>query len=100
MAFMRVSLVEPLCQVVMGKILTLEYMLSGAHGLLRPHPIVPSAKCHRFSRPLVLVMPICCRKPPGVLTGCLSLASGRGGSRDGQTGGEILPTHVYHKEEE
>jgi hypothetical protein len=82
MAFMRVSLVEPLRQAVMGWIPALEYMLSGARWLLRPHPIVPGAKCHRFLRPLVLVMPICYHKPPGMLTGGLGLAPGRGGRRD------------------
>jgi hypothetical protein len=43
MAFMHVSLVELLCQAVMGWVLVLEYMLSGVRGLLRPRPIVPSA---------------------------------------------------------
>jgi hypothetical protein len=33
MTFMRVSLVETLRQMVMGQILALEYMLSGACGL-------------------------------------------------------------------
>jgi hypothetical protein len=75
-------------------------MMLGARGLLRPRPIVPGAKCHRFSRPLVLVVSIRCRKPSGVLTGCSGIAPGRGGRRDGQTGGEILPAHVYRKEEE
>jgi hypothetical protein len=36
----------------------------------------------------------------GVLTGCLGLALGQGGRRDRQTGDEILPAHVYHKEGE
>jgi hypothetical protein len=34
MAFMHVSLVEPVCLVVMGWILALEYMLSRARGLM------------------------------------------------------------------
>jgi hypothetical protein len=34
MSFMRVSLVELLRQAVMGQVPTLEYMLSGVHGLL------------------------------------------------------------------
>jgi hypothetical protein len=34
MAFIRVSLVELLCQVVMEQIPALEYLLSGARGLL------------------------------------------------------------------
>jgi hypothetical protein len=34
MAFMRVSLVEPLCKAVMGWVSAVEYMLSGARGLL------------------------------------------------------------------
>jgi hypothetical protein len=57
MAFMRVSFIEPLCQAVMGQIPSLEYILSGARGLLWPRPVVPGAKRRRFSRPLVLVMP-------------------------------------------
>jgi hypothetical protein len=40
-AFMRVSLVELLCQAVMGQILALEYMLSDMHGLLRLGLAVP-----------------------------------------------------------
>jgi hypothetical protein len=51
MALMRVSLVELLCQMVMGWLPTLEYMLSGMRGLLRPRPVVPGAKCHDFPRP-------------------------------------------------
>jgi hypothetical protein len=51
MAFMRVSLVELLHQALMGRIPTLEYMLSGARGLLRPRLIMPGAKHHRFPRP-------------------------------------------------
>jgi hypothetical protein len=43
MAFMCVSQVELLCQMVMGWVPTLEYMLSGAHVLLRPRPFVSSA---------------------------------------------------------
>jgi hypothetical protein len=100
MAFMRVSLVQPLCQVAMGWIPALEYMLSGAHGLQRLRPIMPGAKCCRFLRPLMLVMPIHCRKPPCVLTGCSGLVLGRGPRRDEQTEDEILPAHVYYKEEE
>jgi hypothetical protein len=83
MMFMRVSLVEPLRQASMGWIPAVEYMLSGVHGLLWPCPVVPGAKCHRFLRPLVLVMPIHCRKSLGVLTKCPCLALGRGGRRDG-----------------
>jgi hypothetical protein len=60
MMFMHVSLIEPLLQAAMEQIPTLEYILSGARGLLRPHLFVPGAKCHRFPRPLVLVMPIRC----------------------------------------
>jgi hypothetical protein len=51
MTFMRVSLVELLCQSVMALILALEYMLLGTHGLLWPCPIVPGAMCRRFLRP-------------------------------------------------
>jgi hypothetical protein len=100
MVFKRVSLVEPLHQAVMGWILVLEYMLSSVCGLLWPHPVMLGAKGHCFSRPLVLVMPICCRKPPGMLTGCPGLTPCRGGRRDEQTGGKIMHAQVYHKEEE
>jgi hypothetical protein len=48
----------------------------------------------------VLVIPIRCRKPPGVLTGCPSPALGLGGRRDGQTGGEILSAPANRKEKE
>jgi hypothetical protein len=44
MTLLRVSLVEPLCQAVMGWVPALEYMLSGMHGLLQLHPIVLGAK--------------------------------------------------------
>jgi hypothetical protein len=43
MAFMRVSLVELLYQAAMGWIPTLEYMMSGMRGLLRPRSIMPGA---------------------------------------------------------
>jgi hypothetical protein len=39
MEIMHVSLVELLCQTVMGWIPALEYMLSGAHGFLWPRLI-------------------------------------------------------------
>jgi hypothetical protein len=51
MPFMYVSLVELLCQAVMGQILVLEYMLSCVCGLLWPRLVVPGAMCCRFSRP-------------------------------------------------
>jgi hypothetical protein len=41
MAFMRVSLFELLRQTAMGRILSLDYMLSVACGLPRPRPAVP-----------------------------------------------------------
>jgi hypothetical protein len=43
MAFMHVSLVELLRQTTMGRVLGLEYMLSGVRGLLRTRPVVPAA---------------------------------------------------------
>jgi hypothetical protein len=46
---MRVSLVELLRQAVMGWIPALQYMLSGAHGLLWPCPIVLGG--YRLLRP-------------------------------------------------
>jgi hypothetical protein len=60
MAFICVSLVEPLHQAVMGRILALEYMLSGACGHKRLCPIMLGTECRHFLRPLVLVMPIYC----------------------------------------
>jgi hypothetical protein len=51
MVFMCLPLVEPLCQTVMGRIPALECRLSGALGLLRPHPISPSNKCYCLPRP-------------------------------------------------
>jgi hypothetical protein len=48
----------------------------------------------------MLVMPICCRRPLGVLTGRPGPARGRGRRRDRQKGGEILSALIYHKEEE
>jgi hypothetical protein len=49
--FMRVSLVELLHQAVMGRVPPLEYMISGARGLLQPRPIVSGAPSQRFMRP-------------------------------------------------
>jgi hypothetical protein len=40
MAFMRVSLVELLCQAVMQWVPALEYMLSGGRRLLQPCPVL------------------------------------------------------------
>jgi hypothetical protein len=40
MVRIRVSLVELLCQVAMGRVLELEYMLSGTRGLLQLRPVV------------------------------------------------------------
>jgi hypothetical protein len=50
MAIMRVSMVELLCQTVMGWILALEYLLSGMRGRLWPRPVILGIKCHRFPR--------------------------------------------------
>jgi hypothetical protein len=66
--------------------------------------VVMSCRAMFYVLPLpeapVSIMPIRCRKPPGMLTKCLGLAPGRGGRRDGQTGDEIPLAHVYRKEEE
>jgi hypothetical protein len=53
MVFMRVPMVEPLSQTVMGWTPTLECMLSlsGVHGLLLSRPISPSDKYHPLVRP-------------------------------------------------
>jgi hypothetical protein len=48
---MRVSLVESLCQMVMGQILVFEYVLSGACGFLWPRLIASGNKCDHFPRP-------------------------------------------------
>jgi hypothetical protein len=66
--------------------------MATSHRARRYVPLLPEAP--------VLVMPIHCRKPPGMLIGCPGLALGRGGRWDGQTGGKILHAHVYRKEEE
>jgi hypothetical protein len=51
MMFMRVSMVELLRQIVMGRIPALDCMLSGARGILWPHPISLGNKCYHLSRP-------------------------------------------------
>jgi hypothetical protein len=51
MVCMRVSLVKLPFRVVMGPIPVLECILSGACGLLLPHPILSGGECHRPSRP-------------------------------------------------
>jgi hypothetical protein len=51
MMIMRVPLVESLCQTMMGQILTLEYMLSGAREFLWPRLNVSGNKYRRFLRP-------------------------------------------------
>jgi uncharacterized membrane protein len=50
-ACMRASLIELPFQTVMRRILVLEYMLSGEHGLLQPRPILPGNECYRVPRP-------------------------------------------------
>jgi hypothetical protein len=50
MMIMFVSLAESLCQMVMGRISALEYMLSGVRGFLWPCLNAPGNKCHRFPR--------------------------------------------------
>jgi hypothetical protein len=49
--YMRVSLVEPSFQTMMGWVPALEYMLSGACGLLQSCSILSSYECYRSSRP-------------------------------------------------
>jgi hypothetical protein len=49
-SIMRVSMVELLCQEVMGYISVLKYLLSGVRGRLWPCPIVPSINCRYFLR--------------------------------------------------
>jgi hypothetical protein len=41
---------ELLCQMTMGQIPALEYMLSVARGLMWPRPIIPGDKCHCILR--------------------------------------------------
>jgi hypothetical protein len=47
---MRVSLAKLLHQVVMGRILALEYMLLGGRGLLWPCHVLSSNKCYLLPR--------------------------------------------------
>jgi hypothetical protein len=51
MTIMCVPLVELLCKAAMGQFQALDYMLSGARGLLWPRPILRGNKCYRFPRP-------------------------------------------------
>jgi hypothetical protein len=48
---MHLSMVESLCQMPMGQILALEYVLLGAHGFLWPRLVALSNKCRPFPRP-------------------------------------------------
>jgi hypothetical protein len=50
-AMMCVPLVELLCEMTMGQIPALEYLLSDARELLLPHRVTPGCKCHCFPRP-------------------------------------------------
>jgi hypothetical protein len=50
MAFMHVPLVVLLIQTVMGQIPTLEFMVSGARGLLQLCPILPGHKGYCLPR--------------------------------------------------
>jgi hypothetical protein len=50
MVSMHVSLVELPFQIVMGWIIALECMLSGAHGLLQPYSISSGSECHHPPR--------------------------------------------------
>jgi hypothetical protein len=45
-----VPLVELLCQAVMGRVSTPEYLLSGTRGCVWPCPIIRSINCYRFLR--------------------------------------------------
>jgi hypothetical protein len=51
MTCMRVSLVEPPLETVMGWIPALECMLSVVRGLLQSRPISSGNECYRPSRP-------------------------------------------------
>jgi hypothetical protein len=50
MAFVHVPLVVLLIQTVMGQIPALEFMVSGARGLLQPCPILPGHKGYCLPR--------------------------------------------------
>jgi hypothetical protein len=50
MAIMHVVVVELLCQVVMGRILAVECLLSSVRGSLCSCPILSGIKCHCFMR--------------------------------------------------
>jgi hypothetical protein len=51
MALLDVPQAKLLHEAAMGRILALEYMLSGTRGLLQPCPIMPDTKRHRILRP-------------------------------------------------
>jgi hypothetical protein len=85
MQIMRVSLVQLVCQTMMGWILALEYTLSGTCGLLWPCLVEQGNKCRHFLRP---------RRGdwmPGPILG-------QGGRWNGYISGEILHAHVYRNE--
>jgi hypothetical protein len=74
---------------------SLEYMLSGACGLLQLRPIVPGASSHGFSRPRGWQCLSAATSPQSCLTVGSGLAPGRGGWQDGRIGGQILPARAY-----
>jgi hypothetical protein len=51
MVYMRVSQIEPSFQIVMKWVPALEYMLSGAHGLLQPCLILSGNERYRPQGP-------------------------------------------------
>jgi hypothetical protein len=90
---MRVPLIESLCQAAIEWIPTRVPIVRHTWGLW-PRPVKSGSKCHCFPRPWRLVKSTRYWKLLDGVTGY------PGPSRVKQTGGEILPTHVYHNEEE
>jgi hypothetical protein len=65
MMYMRVSLVELPCQIVMGRIPALMCMLSGARGFLQPCPILSGSECYHPSEAPMWALLICLVGPLG-----------------------------------
>jgi hypothetical protein len=81
----------------MGRIAALEYMLFGMRGFLWPRLTASCNKCRSFLRPRHRWSLSVTERPRA---GQLDAQAHPewGGRHNGQTGGEILPVHVYHDE--
>jgi hypothetical protein len=65
MVIMRVLVVELLCHTVMGWLLVLKYLLSGARGCVFSCLVASGIKCHRFPRIRLCWCLSDSEKPPG-----------------------------------